>query len=68
MNDTLLIKDATGTESIGRVTLDLADDGGITVELTDEDGTSVELPLSLSETEALIAKLAVKVAQARMAQ
>lgn len=42
--------------------------GAISVEVADgdENGTTIELTLSVTEAEALIAKLAVMVAQVRM--
>lgn len=53
---------------LGEVALDLnGDPGVIDLSLTDEEGTRAALSLSIAEVEQLIAKLAVKVAQARMA-
>lgn len=53
---------------LGEIELDLvADESVVTLKLTDEDGTRAGLALSIVEVEQLIAKLAVKVAQARMA-
>lgn len=52
---------------LGEIELDLvADESVVTLKLTDEDGAA-SVALSIDEVERLIAKLAVKVAQARMA-
>ena len=61
----LQIEDGAGG-NLGSIALDVEDDL-ISLTMYDESGT-VLLGLSVAEAEALIAKLAVKVAQARMAQ
>lgn len=60
----LPISDADGGQ-LGTVALDLDEDGYISLTVADEE-TEVGLGLTVAEAEALIAKLAVKVAQARM--
>jgi hypothetical protein len=62
----VISSDEDGSE-LGSVELELGSDSFISVTMTDEDG-SAALLLDISEAETLIAKLAVKVAQARMAQ
>lgn len=65
--ETLAIQTDDG-DYLGEIELDLvADESVVTLKLTDEDGTRAGLALSIAEVEQLIAKLAVKVAQARMA-
>lgn len=65
--ETLTIQTDDG-DYLGEIELDLvADESVVTLKLTDEDGTRAGLALSIGEVEQLIAKLAVKVAQARMA-
>jgi len=61
----LQIEDGAGGE-LGSIALDVEDDL-ISLTVDDESGT-VLLGLSITEAEQLIAKLAVKVAQARMAR
>lgn len=62
--EVLPITDARGGQ-LGTVALDLDEDGYINLTVADED-TEVAMGLTVTEVEQLIAKLAVKVAQARM--
>lgn len=64
-SETLTIQADDG-DYLGEIALDLSDDI-IDLDMVDEEGTRVALGLSIAEAEQLIAKLAVKVAQARMA-
>ena len=66
MNDTITITSDAGY--LGEISLDVDHAGYISLDATDEEGTHVGLGLDLDEAEQLIAKLAVKVAQARMAR